>query len=174
MKKNTKRIITLILIVATLSSIYIYRKNIRQSFVKLIAYQLDKEREKDVGEYNIISWNNGKFQINHCLSENRLELLDKDCTVVLLRNISDYKIKKGKLYIISEDGYAVIDNNDTAFILITKYDELDKYSLEYEIVRNNKKIIYSKRYNNKDIVYWDNFNQFSSDEQKQLKKLTQG
>lgn len=151
--------------------LYTERQYTVQSIIALITSQLDKERERDVGQYNIVTWNDGLFQINHSLSEDRLELIREDYTVVLIKDISGYRIKKHTLYIAANDGYAIIDENDNARILITKYDELDKYSLEYEIMQDDRRIIYSKCYDDEYVTYLDSFNQFSNNEQRQLSKL---
>lgn len=172
MKKSIIKVILIVIVVTSVASyLYTYRQDVVQGIVGLIASQLDKEREKDVGQYNIVNWNDGLFQINHSLSEDRLELIGEDYSVVLLKDISHYRIKKHTLYITANDGYAIIDENDNARILITEYDELDQYSLEYEIIQDNRRIIYSKCYNDEHIEYLDNFNQFSENEQKQLGKL---
>lgn len=143
------------------------------AFWQIIASQLEAERQKEVGEYTVVDWNDGLFQINHYMAKDCLQMMNEDFTVVLLEDVSNYKSTMNNLYIVSSYGYAIIDKENNVQILITRYDELDKNSLQYEFKSNitGRRMIFSKKYDDKHITYFESFDQFSEKAQKYLKEL---
>lgn len=158
--------IIILLLAAGIFSIYQCRQQISTAFISILAQRLDKEREIAVGEYNVLSWNDGIFQINHDSTGYKLELVYDDYTVVLLSNINDYKKRKSKLYIVSDDGAAVISNDNIANIFISNNDSED-----YTVYKNDKQIIYSQNYNDEHIKYVYDIDEFSLSDKKQLIKM---
>ena len=167
-KKYAVIAITIIFVLAIVSifSIYRYRQTIATAFISTIAQRLDKEREEAVGEYNVLNWSDGIFQINHDSTGNKLELVYDDRRVVLLESIDDYKEYRSKLYIASKDGVAVISNDNIATIYIFDDDFKD-----YAIYRNGKQIIYSRNYSDEHIKYVDSVDEFLQADKKQLDKM---
>lgn len=167
-KKYMAIIITLIIVLGAVSIFSIYRhlQTIATAFISMIAQRLDKEREEAVGEYNVLNWSDGIFQINHDSTGNKLELVYDDHKVVLLESIDDYKEYRSKLYIASEDGVAVISNDNIATIYIFDDDFKD-----YAIYRNGKQIIYNRNYSDEHIKYVDSVDEFLQADKKQLDKM---
>ena len=163
------KLILSILIIFSISLALCYRENIQTILVNFVANELDEEREKNVGEYNVVYWNDGLFQINHTASGDKLELQREDCIVILLDNIMDYKIKNKKLYVASNDGLGVVSENNFATLYINNYDE--SYEKDHFIWRNNTKIIYSKRYDDENILYIERFEDFKEEDKKVLNKI---
>lgn len=149
--------------------VFLNKDKIGRKVVEIVAWELDREREKEVGYYNVVEWNDGTFQINHSSSGNRFEMLKNNTTIVLLENISDYKVKNHQLYVCSEDGMAIITEDNMAMIYILNYDE--ERDKEHIVYKDDKQIIYSKNYNDKNISYIDGFEQFAERDKKVLKKM---
>ena len=72
----------------------------------------------------------------------------------ILDNIEKYKIKRGKLYAVSDEGYAVVDkktNIANVYLLLQKYDELEfvaneniKYVFSYDIFSESARKVFDK------------------------------
>ncbi len=158
--------IVIVLSIVSMFSIYKYRQAIANTFISMIAQRLDKEREQEVGEYNVLDWRDGIFQINHDATGNKLELVNDDHKVVLLERIDDYKEYGSKLYIVSQDGAAVLSSDNTAVICI--FDDSFK---DYTVYRNGKQVIYSRNYNDERIKYVDSLDEFLPTDKEQLTNI---
>ena len=136
----------------------VFKSEIKSTVVRMITYELEREREKEVGEYNILSWNDGKFQINHYSSGSQLNMIENEKTIVLMEGVIDFKEKNDRLYIITSGDQAVIDRNDIAYIHIenSRYDPDN----DIEIESNGKTYVYSSRYESDSIVYLESVSEF--------------
>ncbi len=169
MKIQKKVITTVCIIIMAVTLVSIFKDEIRSSVTQLISYELERERSKEVGEYNILSWNDSKFQINHYSSGNQLDMIENEKTIVLLENIIKYKKETSKLYIITPDDQAIIDNNNIAYIHIGSYDPNNDKDVEIE--SKEKVFIYSKRYESDHIIYVESINDFETSDKEILEKL---
>ena len=129
---------------------FIFRHKIGNQILIWIDNRLDYERTLDVGdEFNKVVWGDLTIQINHYKSGNKLDYVKNNEKVSLLEGVKNYKISENKLYVITNDGCAVVDENNMVKIHTTsKY----KYTLD-------------------NVVYLTSFNDFEESEQKILNKL---
>ena len=169
MKLHKKVIATICIIVIAVTLISMFKEEIGSSVIQLISYEFERERSKEVDEYNILSWNDSKFQINHYSSGNQLDMIENEKTIVLLENIIKYKKITSKLYIITPDDQAIIDKNNIAYIHIGSYDPNNDKDVEIE--SNGKVLIYSKRYKSNNIIYLESINNFETSDKEILEKL---
>lgn len=169
MKNSKKVIITIFIIIMTVTLLSIFKEEIGRSIIQLISYEFERERLKEVDEYNILSWNDGKFQINHYSSGNQLDMMEDEKTIVLLENIIKYKKETSKLYIVTPDDQAIIDKNNIAYIHIGNYNpNTDK---DIEIESKGKVLIYSRRYEANNIVYLESIKDFETRDRDIFEKL---
>ncbi len=133
---------------------------ISEKFWNFVAVQLDKEqvqRQKDIengkiirGKDTIIIWED-TFELFHsykdihlCVKRNIAK--NQYISDTILENIRDYQNNDGKLYIVSDDGFAILDENNNCRIYI---------NTDYKnFIQNDK------------VKYLSSFNDFSEDEQK--------
>lgn len=133
---------------------------ISEKFWNFVAVQLDKEqvqRQKDIengkiirGKDTIIIWGD-TFELFHsykdihlCVKRNIAK--NQYISDTILERIKNYRIKHGKLYIVSDDGFAILNENNNCRIYI---------NTDYKnFIQNDK------------VKYMSSFNDFSEDEQK--------
>lgn len=169
MKIQKKVITTICIIIMAVTLVSIFKEKIGSSVIQLISYEFERERLKEVGEYNILSWNDSKFQINHYSSGNQLDMIENEKTIVLLENIIKYKKETSKLYIITTDDQAIIDKNNIAYIHIGSYNPNNDKDVEIET--KGKVLIYSRRYESDHIIYLESINDFETSDKEILEKL---
>lgn len=136
------------------------RRVISENFWKFIIEQMDKEeeqRQKDIengkiirGKDTIIIWGD-TFELFHsykdiqlCVKRNIAK--NQYTSDTILEKIKNYRIKHGKLYIVSDDGFAILDENNNCRIYI--YSDYDNF------IQNDK------------LKYLYSFSDFSEEEQK--------
>ena len=128
----------------------IYRDKIGNQILIWLDDRLDHERAIDVGyDFNKVVWGDFSIQINHYKSGNKLEYIKSDEKVLLLDNVRNYKILENHLYVIAENGVAVVGKNNVVKIYLTS---------------GNKFIL-------DNVLYLTSFDDFEDNEQKILKKL---
>lgn len=89
---------------------FIFKHKIGNQILIWIDNRLDYERTLDVGdEFNKVVWGDLTIQINHYKSGNKLDYVKNNEKVSLLEGIKNYKISENKLYVIANDGCAVVD-----------------------------------------------------------------
>lgn len=109
-------------------------------FWNSIIIQLDKEeaeREKRIeaglpirGKDTALIWRD-KYDITVSVSGASLDIYIDGDTQMVLDKVKDYDIDKKTLYVLSDDGYAVIDNeNNCRVFIFTPKEELE-YSTQY-------------------------------------------
>lgn len=86
----------------------------------------------------------------------------------LIRNITQYKKKKNKCYIKSDEGYAIVDSSlGKCSILITI--PLNEYVIYSGLVDDNGNKIYNSRMvKDDDVIFLESFDDFTTEEQKCL------
>lgn len=132
------------------SIMFVYRHKIGNQIFMLIDNRLDYERTLELGdEFNKVVWGNLTIQINHYKSGNKLDYVKNNEKISLLDNVKNYRISQNKLYIVGDDGCAVVDKDNKVKIYIT----------------SGNKIILDN------VIYLTSFDNFEKSEQKILNKL---
>ena len=87
----------------------------------------------------------------------------------IIGKVTQYKKKKGILYILSDEGYVLIDDNNLcrAHITITKEEFVSGYYEE----KDGKRTCISRFIDDANIKYLESFSDYSEDEQKIFKKM---
>ena len=125
--KKSVAIILIIIVVIVISvfattSYYLFRdytkEDLADLFLNKIHNHLEKERLLDVGYYNLVDWSDGVFKITHFLQKNRLEMISDDKNIVLFEDVKGYIKNKDKLYVVSDEGIAVVSKGDVLKICI--------------------------------------------------------
>ncbi|MCD8090594.1 MAG: hypothetical protein LUD81_08260 [Clostridiales bacterium] len=143
------------------------------SFSVFIVSGWDFSEEKDhkIGKDTILYWNNGVFQLGHYSKSNYLEFHHgKSLVTPVLKEVITYKVKNDKLFVVTGEGYAVADREDTARVLVTVPD--DEFINGYHTNEEGEKIPYSRYIDDPHITYLESFDDFSEEEQKQFNKMT--
>ncbi|MDD4689534.1 MAG: hypothetical protein PHE51_07295 [Eubacteriales bacterium] len=150
MNRRKSLVLILFCVGIMISTLFICRYKINNRLLIWIDNRLDYERALDVGdEFNKVAWGDLTFQINYYKSGNKLDYVRKNAKIHLLDSVLNYKISEGILYIVSNDGYAIVNQNNIAKIYVTS---------------NNKYV-----FNN--VIYLDSFDDFEYNEQAVLNKL---
>ena len=117
----------------------------------------EEQRQKDIengeiirGKDTIIIWGD-TFELLHSYNDIHLSVkrnVSKNQYIsdTILEKIKNYKINHGKLYIVSDDGFAILDENNNCRIYI--YSDYDNF------IQNDK------------LKYLYSFSNFSEEEQK--------
>lgn len=130
---------------------------------------MDREQNNKVGKDSVFVWGDGVFQIGHYASGNHLEFHENGIINTILQNVDSYKIKDNKFYVITQEGYAVIDQKNIAKILLIIPES--EYTNGYSVNENGEKESYSRFVDNTNIQYIMSFDEFSDIEQRVLNKL---
>lgn len=159
------------IILATLSLVlFVNRVHIKEVIVNNISQYMDKTlKGYKTGKDTIYVWQDGTFQIGHYASGNHLEFYNNNVTEIVLENVSVYKIVGDKLYVIAEEGYATVDKNDIATILVTVPE--NEFVNGYSVNASGEKEFYSRYIEAPNISYIADFKEFSLDEREQFEKL---
>lgn len=176
-----KRLIIICIVSVTVILIFNLRplpKITSDSFWNFIAEQFEKEEQERrqriengeivAGKDTVLIWED-KYEIGHFYDGNHLEIYRNSLFDTVLKNVTAYKVKKEKLYIVSEEGYAVInkDNICTVYVTVPPNEFVNGYSLDKDGNRS-----YISRYiEDENIQYLSDFDEFSEEEQEMLNKL---
>lgn len=133
----------------------------------LIAGQLDREEKNRLkrkeaglpvaGRDTHLIWHD-KYTITKYSDVIILEFYANNERYRLLHKISDFKVKNDKLYVLSEEGYAVIDEKNICKIFINNIKESHYVETDISVKDNH-------------LQYLSTFNEFSKEEKKTFKKL---
>lgn len=168
-------VVSIILIALSIKPILKYTSNI---FWGLIRNQFDKEEAKRMekienreiirGKDTILIWGN-VYVIGHYSDGNHLSIETKDVNETILKKVVKYHEKKGKLYIVSDEGYAVIDKNNLCRVFITVANEefVNGYT---EDVEGNRTYI-SRKIESTNIEYLSEYEFFSAEEKDVFEKM---
>lgn len=168
MKKRTFRILFLIFGIVLLLNIKPILQYVNHAIMQAISAKMDAEEEdraRRAAEGHIIEgrdtfaiWNDTYAIMRYSTPSLYYrytpygQYADYVC---LLGNVTDYKATKHKFYVRSDDGYAVIDENNICRLYSVPSDTADTESIsDYDVIR-----------------YLSDFEEFSEEEQKQLNKL---
>lgn len=147
-------------------------------FWTVIANQLDreeKEREEKIanneivrGKDTVLVWNN-LYEIGHFSDGKHLSIKTGDINDNILEKIYSYKVSKNKLYICSEEGYAVIDDNNfcKVFVTVPAVNFVNGYSED----EYGNRLYISRFVEDEHIMYLENYDDFSENERKMFNRL---
>ena len=138
-------------------------------FWNSIFIQLDKEeaeREKRIeaglpvrGKDTVLIWRD-KYDITVSASGASLDIYIDGDTQMVLDKVKDHYIYKKTLYVLSDDGYAVIDNDNHCRVYIfTPKEELEYSSQHYGTIEDEH------------IKYLSSYEEFSESEREIFEKL---
>ena len=180
MKKKWWILIIVFIIIALFSAKPIFEFS-TNAFWNFVAEQFEKEEQERleaiergeiiIGKDTMLVWNN-KYVLYHQAGNDTLCIHYEDGNEEsIIGKVTKYKKKKGLLYILSDEGYVVIDDNNLcrAHITIPKEEFVSGY---YED-ENGKRIYISRFIEDANIRYLVSFNDFSENEQKIFKKMKQ-
>ena len=173
MKRKTIIIIAAVVcFVLAVTVIYVNRDIVVYRIFKLISRRLDYERSLEVGDdFAAQSWGDLTFRINHHKSGYNLEyekLADRE-KYVLLSSVYGYRIVDNKFYVASEDGCAVIDENNFCRIFLIVSDE--EFREGYTENSFGNKVYNLRKYEMPNIKYLSSYDQFDEVERKIIDKL---
>ena len=168
-------IFALIYFVIYIDDIYVY---ITESFWNIVIEQLDREESERLlknkngevvrGKDTLMIWND-HFELWKNNNEINLSIFTKEHDGILLKKVSAFDIDNNYLYVISEEGYAIIDKNNFCRIFIVVSDEDFANGVTEDKDENENYI--NRHIENEYIRYLDNYNDFSVDEQNILKEM---
>jgi hypothetical protein len=183
MKRNTIIIAVLsIILIGGISIVSVNYKSISATvsnkFWQFLAEQFDKEekaREESkyggIGKDTIISLGDGKFSIGKFADDKVLVMYNEDKTMEsLLCKVSKYKTKKGKLYIISDEGYGIADsktNTCKLFVSVSPEQFTNGYGIDSDGIHHP----ISRFLNDEHVEYLQSYDEFSSEEKVIFEKM---
>ena len=173
-----KKFIVYLLLFITLAGIIIIVINLK-TITHFVAIEFWEEFFKvrqhtaygDVGRDTVYVLGNGKFQI--CNTGNsRSFIMYRDDLIVetLLRRVSKYKKVKGVLYIISDEGYGIVDGNTNRcklYITVPKDEFIKGYGFDSEGNMHTTSAFVTDEH----IQYLESFDDFSENEKNVFNKL---
>lgn len=196
-KKKVFKTILIIFIVMCLFSInyFINKPSVGEKIGVLIAdtipveYLMDKKEKLEEGIINDLKISIRKRKLKSPLwDENTITIWEnmykisgekevvlsaysKNLDGDILKNVRNYGYTEDKIYIISDDGYAVINEENICkmYILLPQ----KQFKRGYEKDENGNRISSSKYVRHKKIIYLNSFEEFSKDEQIILKNLSE-
>lgn len=178
MRKKYIWIIIAIIFTISLLNIKSIRRYVSESFWSFAANQFEKEeterKEKIAGgeivrgKDTVLIWNN-MYVIYHINDEKCLTVEIGDVDDDLLDGIQKHKIKKNKLFITSNEGYAVIDKDGVCRMYITVPE--DEYVNGFEEDEEGNRYYISKKIQHPQIKYLSTFDEFEEDEKMVLEKM---
>ncbi len=132
----------------------------------------NEEPTHKIGRDTVCIWNDGTFEIGHYADSNYLEFhYGEELSLVksVLEKVITYKKEDDKFFVVTGEGYAVIDDTNIAKVLVTILE--DEYINGYHTNAEGERIPYSRRIDDPHIIYLENFEEFSESEQEMLNKL---
>ena len=164
-------IIAVVLITAVFNAknIFSYLSDRVLDFVSYQFYLEEKEREEKIangelvrGKDTVIIWEN-TYEIFHSADGNDLVIdTANECDTILYR-VRAQKVLDNKLYVVSDDGCAVIDKNKVCRVFITNFK--NKSANEIEVDSNGEKT------ESENIKYLSDYSEFQVSEKEILNKL---
>ena len=148
------------------------------SFWDFISTQLDREeRERQQkmengemirGKDTVLIWEN-KFEIWHHIDEKRLSIENNGVSQDVMKKIRKHKIFKEKLYVLSDEGYAVIDKNNLCRVFITVSPEefTNGYTIDPEGIQHPM----SRLIKDEHIQYLNSYEDFNTEEKAVFEKM---
>lgn len=172
--KRIKYLLTCVILIGTVIIVFSF-KPVTQFFTVMFWEEMFKIRQNTeygaIGRDTVCVIGNGKFQIIKTSEKNLIMYSDDNTfTEVLLRKVSKHKIKHGFLYIISDDGYGIVDGNTNLcrlYITVPKDEFIQGYGSD------SKGNIYtiSALVKDKHVQYLDSLDDFSENEKNVFDKM---
>lgn len=178
MKKNVFICGIIVVIVALILCIKPILKLSSKNFWDIIVMQFDREekdRQQKVkngeivrGKDTIMVWEN-MYEIGHYSDGNHLEIAVDGTFDTILERVTIHKIVNETLYIISDEGYAVINkaNLCKVYIIVPENEFVNGYSVDEQ----GNQIDYSRFIENEHVQYLAEYNEFSMEEQEVFTNL---
>ncbi len=178
MKKKWLILILVVMIIALFSLKPIFKFS-TDVFWNFIAEQLEKEEQERlaaiergeiiIGKDTMLVWND-KYVLYHQAGDDTLCIHYEDGNEEsIIGKVTQYKKKKGILYILSDEGYVVIDDKNYCRVYITIPKE--EFVSGYYEDKDGKRTYISRFIDDVNIKYLESFNDYSEDEQKIFKKM---
>lgn len=168
-------LLVLILILFNAKNIFSYLSGRVLDFVSYQFYLEEKEREEKIangelvrGKDTVIIWEN-TYEIFHSLDGNDLVIDTADEYGTILCRVRAQKVLNNKLYVVSDDGCAVIDKNKICRVFITNFN--NKSADGTEVDSNGEKTYFPQKIESKDIKYLSDYSEFQVSEKEILNKL---
>ena len=154
-------------------------QSISYGFWNFIAENLDREEQERNrkaangeiirGKDTVLIWGE-MYEIGHYSDGDHLSIKNKDASLTnILKKIKKHKVSHEALYIVSEEGFGIIDKNNfcRVYITVPKEEFVSGYYIDAEGNQEN----ISRYVENIHIQYLADFNEFSIEEQEELKEL---
>ena len=153
-------------------------KSTSKIFWDIVVTEFDKEEKKRQqkvgndevirGKDTILVWEN-MYEIGHYSDGNHLEIALDGTFETILENVTIHKIVSETLYIISDEGYAVINKSNLCkvYIIVPKNEFVNGYSVD----KQGNQIDYSRFIENEHVQYLAQYNEFSMEEQEVFTNL---
>lgn len=170
-------VIILIIVICTINFTAV-QKHVVSTFWSFVCTALDndeKERQERInngelvyGKDTALIWGN-MFEISHVNKDYVLAIEKSDLSDEIIRKIYTYKAKGDNLYILSDEGYAVIDSNNFCRVYITVPE--NKFISGYTTDEDGKKVYISRKIECENVKYLSSFGEFDEKEQEYFNKL---
>ena len=151
---------------------------VSDKFWNFLAEQLEKEekaREESkyggVGKDTIVFLGDGKFQIGKFADDIIFVMYNENKTLeTLLRKVTKYEESKNMLYIISDEGYGIVDGKTNVcrlFITVPADEFVNGFAIDAE----GEKYYNSRFVEDEHIIYLSSFDEFTNDEKAMFEKM---
>ena len=148
-------------------------------FGNFVVEQFEKEEQERlaaiergeiiIGKDTMLVWHE-KYVLYHQAGNDTLCIHYEDGNEEsVIGKVTQYKKKKGDLYILSNEGYVVIDDNNLCRVHITIPNE--EFVSGYYEDENGKRTYISRFLDDDSIKYLESFDDFSEDEQKTFETM---
>lgn len=152
---------------------------ISNSFWTIIGNQLDREeveRENSIkndnivrGKDTILIWKN-TYEITKHYDGKYLSIKTKEVDDVIIKKIKKYKTENGKLYILSDEGYVVVDKNNKCFVFVSIPE--NEFVNGYTEDEYGNKTYNSRKIKCSEVKYLLSYDEFSYDDKKVFDELS--
>lgn len=190
-KEYAIRIISIILIIYTIGFVlfeevrtqtvlFILDPIFKPLFVDMLKESEERERriangekvEMITGKDTVLEWKELYYIFKQGLENEKILFIYEDYSLeAILGRIRDYAFHETSLYVISHEGYAVIDNENLCKVYITAPINDFSEKKEYGVNSKGEKMFYSGKVEDSHIVYLDCFEEYSETEQNNLNKM---
>jgi len=178
LKRKITLFVAIVIILIAIINIKPIMKHTSNVFWNFVGNQLEKEEEERMkkiedgeivrGKDTILIWGN-MYEIGHFSDGDRLTIETSDTDGTILEKVLMHKKKNSKLYVISGEGYAVIDHNNLCRVFIAIDDE--RYTNGYTEDEDGKRVYISRKIECSNIKYLSKYEDFSEEEQKVFRKM---
>ena len=173
--------IAIFLTIAAISvEIVIHAGDIENAFWNAIAKEFEKEQaeidakvargEPFYGKDTIVIWDN-MYELAKVNNDKVLCIQTKDVSNDIIGKVQKFKTKKGKHFVLSDEGYVVIDKDSLCRVYITVPDE-EFVNGYYADAYGNKTYI-SRKHESKYVSYLSSYDEFSEEERKVFEEMQQ-